>query len=37
MKVKRLDHIALYMGDRDAAVGFLTMHLGFHVVDHTER
>jgi catechol 2,3-dioxygenase-like lactoylglutathione lyase family enzyme len=37
MKVKRLDHIALYMGDRDAAAGFLTTHLGFHVVDHTER
>ena len=36
MKVKRLDHIALYMGDRDSA-GFLTTHLGFHVVDHTER
>jgi catechol 2,3-dioxygenase-like lactoylglutathione lyase family enzyme len=37
MKVLRLDHIALYMGDRDAAAGFLTTHLGFHVVDHTER
>jgi catechol 2,3-dioxygenase-like lactoylglutathione lyase family enzyme len=37
MKVKRLDHIALYMGDRDAAAGYLTTHLGFHVVDHTER
>jgi len=37
MKVKRLDHIALYMGDRDAAAGFLTTHLGFHAVDHTER
>jgi len=37
MKVQRLDHIALYMGDRDAAAGFLTTHLGFHVVDHTER
>jgi catechol 2,3-dioxygenase-like lactoylglutathione lyase family enzyme len=37
MKVKRLDHIALYMADRDAAAGFLTTHLGFHVVDHTER
>jgi catechol 2,3-dioxygenase-like lactoylglutathione lyase family enzyme len=37
MKVKSLDHIALYMGDRDAAAGFLTTHLGFHVVDHTER
>src|ERR671939_1556921 len=37
MKVKRLDHIALYMGDRDAAAGYLTTHLGFHVVDYTER
>jgi catechol 2,3-dioxygenase-like lactoylglutathione lyase family enzyme len=37
MKVKRLDHIALYMGDRNAATGYLTTHLGFHVVDHTER
>src|SRR4029434_829826 len=25
------------MGDRDAAASFLTTHLGFHVVDHTER
>src|ERR671921_2463527 len=37
MKVKRLDHIALYMGDRNAAAGYLTTHLGFHVVDDTER
>jgi catechol 2,3-dioxygenase-like lactoylglutathione lyase family enzyme len=37
MKVKRLDHIALYMGDRNAAAGYLTSHLGFHIVDHTER
>jgi catechol 2,3-dioxygenase-like lactoylglutathione lyase family enzyme len=37
MKVKKLDHIALYMGDRDAAAGYLTTHLGFHVVDHTDR
>jgi catechol 2,3-dioxygenase-like lactoylglutathione lyase family enzyme len=37
MQVKMLDHIALYMGDRDEAAGFLTTHLGFHVVDHTER
>ena len=37
MKVKKLDHIALYMSDRDAAARFLTTHLGFHVVDHTER
>jgi catechol 2,3-dioxygenase-like lactoylglutathione lyase family enzyme len=37
MKVKRLDHIALYMGDRASAAGYLTTYLGFHVVDHTER
>ena len=37
MNVKQLDHIALYMNDRDKAAAFLTTHLGFHVVDHTER
>jgi catechol 2,3-dioxygenase-like lactoylglutathione lyase family enzyme len=37
MQVKMLDHIALYMNDRDEAAGFLTTHLGFHIVDHTER
>ena len=37
MQVKMLDHIALYMNDRDEAARFLTTHLGFHVVDHTER
>ena len=37
MKVNMLDHIALYMSDRDAAARFLTTNLGFHVVDHTER
>ena len=37
MKVQRLDHIALYMGDRDAAADFLTLHLDFHVVDRTDR
>ncbi len=37
MKIERLDHIALYLIDRDTAAGFLTSHLGFHVVDRTER
>jgi catechol 2,3-dioxygenase-like lactoylglutathione lyase family enzyme len=37
VKVQKLDHIALYMGDRDAAADFLTSHLGFHVIDHTDR
>ncbi|WP_166173570.1 VOC family protein [Rubrobacter tropicus] len=37
MKVKKLDHIALYMDDRASAADFLTSNLGFHVVDHTDR
>ena len=37
MNVRRLDHIAIYMTDRDAAAAFLTTHLGFHVVDQTNR
>lgn len=37
MQVKKLDHIALYMADRDAAADFLTSHLGFHIVDRTDR
>jgi catechol 2,3-dioxygenase-like lactoylglutathione lyase family enzyme len=37
VKVQQLDHIALYMDDRAAAADFLTSHLEFHVVDHTDR
>jgi len=37
VKVQKLDHIALYMSDRDEAARFLTTHLGVHVVDHTDR
>jgi catechol 2,3-dioxygenase-like lactoylglutathione lyase family enzyme len=37
VEIQKLDHIALYMSDRGAAAGFLTSHLGFHVVDHTDR
>jgi catechol 2,3-dioxygenase-like lactoylglutathione lyase family enzyme len=37
VKIQKLDHIALYMSDRDAAAEFLTSYLGFHVVDHTDR
>ncbi len=37
MKVRMLDHIALYMTDRDTAAEFLTSHLGLHVVDRTDR
>ncbi len=37
MKIQKLDHIALYMSDRETAAGFLTSYLGFHVVDRTDR
>jgi catechol 2,3-dioxygenase-like lactoylglutathione lyase family enzyme len=37
VKVHKLDHIALYMSDRDVAAEFLTSYLGFHVVDRTDR
>ncbi len=37
MEVRKLDHIALYMRDRDTAAEFLTSHVGFHVVDRTDR
>jgi catechol 2,3-dioxygenase-like lactoylglutathione lyase family enzyme len=37
VKIQKLDHIALYMGDRDAAAGFLTSNLDFHVIDRTDR
>jgi catechol 2,3-dioxygenase-like lactoylglutathione lyase family enzyme len=37
MKIQKLDHIALYMRDRDAAAEFLTTYLGLHIVDRTDR
>jgi catechol 2,3-dioxygenase-like lactoylglutathione lyase family enzyme len=37
VKVQKLDHVALYMRDRDTAAEFLTSYLGFHVVDRTDR
>ncbi len=37
MKIRKLDHIALYMNDRDTAAEFLTSYLGFHIVDRTDR
>ena len=36
MKVQKLDHIALYMRDRDTAAEFLTSHMCFHIVDRTD-
>jgi catechol 2,3-dioxygenase-like lactoylglutathione lyase family enzyme len=37
VKVEKLDHVALYMRNRDAAADFLTSYLGLHVVDRTDR
>jgi len=32
-----LDHIALWVADRDAIAEFAVAHLGMHVIDRTER
>src|ERR687889_749358 len=37
VKIQKLDHIALYMRDRDVSTEFLTSYLGFHIVDRTDR
>ena len=37
MHIETLDHVALWVGDRDWLADFLTSHTGMHVVDRTER
>ncbi len=37
MQIETLDHVALWVGDRDRLAGFLTGHAGMHVVDRSER
>jgi catechol 2,3-dioxygenase-like lactoylglutathione lyase family enzyme len=37
MKIETLDHIALWVADRDALADFLTDHVGMHVIDRTDR
>jgi catechol 2,3-dioxygenase-like lactoylglutathione lyase family enzyme len=37
MKIETLDHVALWVGKRDALADFLTRHLGMHVIERTER
>jgi len=32
-----LDHVALWVADRDSIAGFVTAHLGMHVIDRTDR
>jgi catechol 2,3-dioxygenase-like lactoylglutathione lyase family enzyme len=36
MNPKTLDHVALWVGDRDPIADFLTEHVGMHVVDRTD-
>jgi catechol 2,3-dioxygenase-like lactoylglutathione lyase family enzyme len=36
MNLKTLDHVALWVADRDAIAGFVTRHLGMHVIDRTD-
>lgn len=37
MQIETLDHVALWVADRDRLAGFLVEHLGMHVVDRTEK
>ena len=37
MQIETLDHVALWVGDRDRLADFLVAHVGMHVVDRTER
>jgi len=36
MEPKTLDHVAFWVVDRDAIAGFLTRHLGVHVIDRQD-
>jgi catechol 2,3-dioxygenase-like lactoylglutathione lyase family enzyme len=37
MRPKTLDHVALWVADREPIAAFLTGHLGMHVIEETER
>src|SRR5262245_66370216 len=34
---ERLDHVALWVENRDRIAGFATAHLGMHEIDRTDR
>ena len=36
MKVEALDHVALWVRDRDALAAFLTAHVGMHVIARSD-
>ena len=35
--MKSLDHVALWVADRDPIAEFATVHLGMHVIERTDR
>ena len=37
MRIETLDHVALWVSDRDRLADFLTRHLGMHVISRAER
>ena len=37
MKIETLDHVALWVGDRDELADFLVDRLGMHVIDRTDK
>src|SRR5256885_8869995 len=37
MNLKTLDHVALWVADRDRIADFVTRHLGMHVIDRSEK
>lgn len=37
MGLERLDHVALWVSEREAIAGFAVEHLGMHVIERTER
>jgi catechol 2,3-dioxygenase-like lactoylglutathione lyase family enzyme len=37
MRIETLDHVALWVGDRDRLADFLTSHAGMHVIERTEK
>jgi len=37
MQIETLDHVALWVSDRDTLADFLTTHAGMHVIERTER
>ena len=37
MRLKTLDHVALWVADRDAITNFLTGRLSMHVIERTDK